>query len=259
MNRWDTVMLIPNSKDGLVIATHIVVVDDDARVRDMVARFLVSEGFRVSAVASGRALFETIRKHSTDLVILDVNLPGEDGVFVARELRAHSRIGIIMLTGRADVVDRVVGLEVGADDYITKPFHLRELVARIKSVLRRLRAANALDMLADADHAPPALKFATWRLDRRSRELTAKDGRIVPLTTGEFDLLQAFVTNPGRVLDRDRLMDLTKGQQWAALDRSIDNKVAILRKKIEANPNKPDLIKSVRGVGYIFTPLVTQD
>jgi two-component system phosphate regulon response regulator OmpR len=233
---------------------RLLVVDDDPGIRRMLARYFEDEGFRVATAESGRAMFASLESQRADLVLLDLVLPGEDGVAIARELRAKSDIGIIMLTGRGDMVDRVVGLEVGADDYMAKPFHLREVLARVKSVLRRLRPAAA---------GPPSpasrLRFAGWCLDRRRRELTAPDGRPVPLTTGEFELLEALATNPGRALDRDRLMDLTKGRDWAAFDRSIDNQVSRLRKKIEPDPRHPTLVKSVRGVGYIFTPEVEED
>ena len=173
---------------------------------------------------------------------------------LAREIRAQlgsSSIGIIMLTGRSDMVDMVVGLEVGADDYIAKPFHLREVLARIKSVLRRLRPV-----------APPSearavegevVRFDGWQLDLGRRQLTAPDGSEIPLTTGEFDLLVTFARHPGRVLNRDQLMDLTRGRQWEAIDRSIDAQVARLRRKIEPDPKNPVLVKSVRGIGYVFT------
>ena len=180
-------------------------------------------------------------------------MPGEDGIAIARDLRARCEIGIVMLTGRGDVVDRVVGLEVGADDYITKPFHLREVLARVKTVLRRLRPSSPPDA-ASADDTPVLLCFEGWVLDLPRRQLTSPAGRPVELTTGDFALLHALATHPGRVLDRDRLMDLVKGREWDVFDRSIDNQVSRLRKKIEADPRRPTLIKSVRGVGYVFTP-----
>ena len=251
-------MAFPASRPGQPAATHILVVDDDPRIRQMLTRYFEDEGFRVRAVESGRAMFDAISREPADLVLLDLVMPGEDGLAVARELRARSEIGIIMLTGRSDIVDRVVGLEVGADDYVAKPFHLREVLARVKSVLRRLRPAVApMQDCASAD-AEGKLRFEGWCLDRQRRELTAPDGRVVPLTTGDFELLEAFATHPARVLNRDRLMDLTKGRDWEAFDRSIDNQVSRLRKKIEADPHNPVLIKSVRGVGYIFTPDVKE-
>ena len=235
-------------------APHVLIVDDDAKIRQMLTRYLTEEGFRVSSAESGAAMRNCLARERIDLALLDLALPGEDGLQLAREIRAQpgsSSIGIIMLTGRSDMVDMVVGLEVGADDYIAKPFHLREVLARIKSVLRRLRPV-----------APPSearavegevVRFDGWQLDLGRRQLTAPDGSEIPLTTGEFDLLVTFARHPGRVLNRDQLMDLTRGRQWEAIDRSIDAQVARLRRKIEPDPKNPVLVKSVRGIGYVFT------
>jgi two-component system phosphate regulon response regulator OmpR len=238
-------------------AQHILVVDDDPRIRQMLSRYLSEEGFQVSAVASGAAMRECLARTRVDLVLLDLVLHGEDGLQLAREIRSQpdtAHIGIIMLTGRADMVDMVVGLEVGADDYIAKPFHLREVLARIKSVLRRLQPATPAEPRPGAQaFTGEVIQFDGWRLDLGRRELKAPDGLEVPLTTGEFDLLVTFATHPGRVLNRDQLMDLTRGRQWEAVDRSIDAQVARLRRKIEPNPRNPTLVKSVRGVGYVFT------
>ena len=180
------------------------------------------------------------------MILLDVVMPGEDGLTLAREIRAKSDVGIIMLTGRDDVLDRIVGLEVGADDYIAKPFHLREVLARVKSVLRRRR------------QMPPAatgevIRFEGWRLDVSRRQLISPKGEDVALTTGEFDLLAALARHPGRVLGREALMDLTRGRNWETFDRTIDAQVARLRKKIEADPKNPTLVKSICNVGYVFT------
>jgi two-component system phosphate regulon response regulator OmpR len=181
-------------------------------------------------------------------VLLDLVLPGEDGMKLAGDLRRRLDIGIIMLTGRGDVVDRIVGLEVGADDYLTKPFHLREVLARIKSVVRRTRASPA-----STTPLPGAvLRFGGWELRLGPRQLIGPDGQEVTLTTGEFNLLAAFAEHPNRTLDRDTLMDLAKGRQWEAFDRSVDSQVARLRKKIEPDPHRPTLIRAVRGVGYLF-------
>jgi two-component system phosphate regulon response regulator OmpR len=232
-------------------APHLLIVDDDAKIRQMLARYLAEEGFRVSTAASAAAMRTSLAQGGIDLVLLDLVLPGADGLALARELRAQpglARTGLIMLTGRSDLVDRVVGLELGADDYMAKPFHLREVLARIKSVLRRLAPG------AGRAGAAETLRFDGWRLDLARRELTAPSGTAVALTTGEFELLATFARHPGRVLDRDRLMDLTRGRQWAAVDRSIDAQVARLRRKIEPDPKHPTLVKSVRGVGYVFTP-----
>lgn len=238
-------------------APHILIVDDDAKIRQMLTRYLTDEGFQVSAAANGEAMRECLAKARIDLVLLDLVLPGEDGFQLAKEVRARPstvRTGIIMLTGRSDMVDMVVGLEVGADDYIAKPFHLREVLARIRSVLRRTQpslSAEPAPMVRQ--EAGEVIRFDGWRLDLGRRELKAPDGSDIALTTGEFELLATFARHPGRVLNRDQLMDLTRGRHWEAVDRSIDAQVARLRRKIEPDPKHPMLVKSVRGVGYVFT------
>jgi two-component system phosphate regulon response regulator OmpR len=187
----------------------------------------------------------------TDLILLDLVMPGEDGLTLAREVRARSQVPIIILSGKGDTIDRVVGLELGADDYIAKPFHLREVLARIKTVLRRAES----DLAREGGSRPSAgdvLTFDGWRLDPARRELRAPDGRLVELTSSEFSLLLVFVRHPQRVLTRDQIMDLTKGHDWSPLDRSIDNQVRRLRRKIEASPEEPRVIKTVRGAGYQF-------
>jgi two-component system OmpR family response regulator len=187
-----------------------------------------------------------------DLVILDLMLPGEDGLTLARGLRSESAIGIIILTGRGETVDRIIGLEMGADDYLPKPFHLRELLARVKSVLRRVQSRTG-------DAPPPTrsrARFAGWSLDLSSRELLSPGGLEVRLTTGEFDLLSAFVNNAGQVLSRDRLLDLARNREAGPFDRTIDVQVGRLRRKLEDDAESPSLIKTVRGTGYIFTPSV---
>jgi DNA-binding response OmpR family regulator len=237
-------------------APHILIVDDEAKIRQMLTRYLTDEGFQVSAAESGSSMREHLARGKVDLILLDLVLPGEDGLQLAREIRAQpgsGTIGIIMLTGRSDMVDMVVGLELGADDYIAKPFHLREVLARIKSVLRRLHPAPSAAPSELQGRAGELVRFDGWQLDLGRRELKAPDGSEIPLTTGEFDLLVTFAQHPGRVLNRDQLMDLTRGRQWEAIDRSIDAQVARLRRKIEPDPKTPTLIKSVRGVGYVFT------
>ena len=230
---------------------HILVVDDDPAVCRMLARYFSDEGFRVTTVENGIAMHECIEREKIDLVLLDLVLPGEDGIQLAKAIRARSDVAIIMLTGRSEMVDRVVGLEVGADDYISKPFHLREVHARVKSVLRRLRPAKQTgEPAAGPDET---IGFDGWRLDVGRRQLTSPAGADVPLTTGEFDLLLAFTRRPGRVLNRDTLMEVTRGRDWEVFDRSIDAQVSRLRKKIERDSGAPILIKSVRGVGYVFT------
>jgi two-component system phosphate regulon response regulator OmpR len=234
---------------------HILVVDDDPRVRQMLSRYLEEEGFDVAQASTGAEMRDALARSRTDLVLLDLVLPGEDGLLLAREIREQSgRIGIIMITGRSDMVDTVVGLEVGADDYIAKPFHLREVLARIKSVLRRLQPPSGEAAPGPGEpHGGEALRFDGWRIDFDRREVRRPDGAEVPLTSGEFDLLAIFARHPGRVLTRDMLMDLTRGRQWEVFDRAIDAQVARLRRKIETDPKAPAIIKSVRGVGYVFS------
>jgi DNA-binding response OmpR family regulator len=233
---------------------HILVVDDDPQIRSMIDRYLEKEGFRVSLAESGAQMDAILDEDPADLVLLDLVLPGEDGLALARRIREKSEIGIIILTGKGEMIDRVVGLEMGADDYVGKPFHLRELLARIKSVLRR-----AATHAAPADPAPAAAsaektsaKFDGWVFDFVKLELTSPKGEPVLLTTGETNLLVAFLKNPNRVLDRDRLLDLIANRGWEPFDRSVDTQVVRLRRKIESNPSSPTLIKTVRGAGYIF-------
>ena len=232
-------------------AAHLLIVDDDPRVRAMLVRYLAGEGFRLSEAGDGAAMRACLARSEIDLVLLDLVLPGEDGLTLAREIRAaNPGTGIVMITGRNDVIDRVAGLEVGADDYIAKPFHLREILARIRSVLRRRQPQST--PAASAEPAGETLRFEGWLVEPGKRRVVGPDGVAVPLTTGEFDLLLAFATHAGRVLERDRLLDLVKGREWAAYDRSIDQQVARLRRKIEPDPSNPSLIRSVRGVGYLF-------
>lgn len=230
-------------------ANHILVVDDDAEIRDLLKRFLAKAGFRVSAVGDGGRMRAAMNETKFDLVVLDVMLPGDDGLSLCRRIRAESAIPIIMLTAMGDDTDRIVGLEMGADDYLSKPFNPRELLARIKAILRRSGhgAAQGRGSL---------LEFEGWRLDLAKRELTAPDGRLVDLTGGEFDLLVSFVEHPQRTLSRDQLLDLTRGRSSAPFDRSVDIQVSRLRQKIEADAKDPKLIKTVRGIGYIFSTRV---
>lgn len=229
---------------------HILVVDDDARIRQMLIRYFEDEGYRVSAAADGRAMRDVLQQRPmVDIVLLDLVLPGgEDGLMLAREIRSRSDLPIIMLTGRDDVVDRIVGLEVGADDYIAKPFHLREVLARVRTVLRRRRPAEP-----DQPESGSIIRFDGWELDPERRQLTTSAGVEVALTTGEFDILVVLAKHPGRVFSRETLMDLTRGRRQEAFDRTIDAQIARLRKKIEPSPAFPTLVKSVRGVGYVFT------
>ena len=232
---------------------HVLIVDDEPRTRNMLRRYLVEEGFKVSDAGDGAGMRAVLAREVIHLVLLDLMIPGEDGLCLARYIRQHSQIPIIMLTGKGDLIDRVVGLETGADDYIPKPFELREVLARIRTVMRRAgpRAAPAAPVPSEV------LVFEGWRLDVLRRELRRQTGDLVPLTTGEFELLCAFARHPNRVLNRDQLIDLVKGREWAAYDRGVDTQVMRLRKKIEAHPNNPSLIKTVRGSGYVFAAAVT--
>lgn len=239
--------------------THILIVDDDRRIRDMLCRYLEQEGFAVTGVENGDAMRLHISGNRVDLVLLDLVLPGEDGLSLSRELRAKSEVPIIMVTGKGEPFDRVVGLEVGADDYITKPFHLREVLARIRSVLRRSGMQKQVvpeQQGDDGSDDDERVWFSGWQLDLLGRTLLAPDNSSVPLTTGEFNLLSAFVKRPNRPLNRDQLMDLTKSRDWSPYDRSIDTQIGRLRKKLEADPKDPQLIKTVRGVGYVFAAKV---
>lgn len=239
---------------------HILVVDDEPRIRAMLSRYLSDEGFRVSAASDGVAMREILDRDPVDLVLLDLVMPGEDGLSLARHIRQRSDVPVIMLTGKGELIDRVVGLEAGADDYIAKPFHLREVLARIRTVMRRVHpqpASSAAQVAPSKQPAGDTLVFQDWRFDLLKRELRRPDGNLVPLTAGEFDLLRVFASNPNRVLDRDHLMTLVKGRDWAAFDRAIDTQVVRLRRKIEPDPHNPQLIKTVRGAGYIFAAAVT--
>jgi len=238
---------------------HILVVDDERRIRTMLSRYLSDEGFRVSEASDGAAMRLVLERDTVDLVLLDLVMPGEDGLSLARYIRQRSDIPVIMLTGKGELIDRVVGLEAGADDYIAKPFHLREVLARIRTVMRRVHpqpASASLQAPPSKEAAGDTLVFQGWKFDLLKRELRRPDGDPVPLTASEFDLLRVFARNPNRVLDRDHLMNLVKGRDWAAFDRAIDTQVVRLRKKIEPDPQNPQLIKTVRGAGYIFAASV---
>ncbi len=233
---------------------HIVVVDDDPLIRDLVDDYLTSEGYRVSKADSGQAMRDVLAADPADLIILDLSMPGEHGFSLVAELRKQSDVGIIIMTASESEVDQVVGLELGADDYVSKPTDLRQLLARVRSVLRRAKATSDTGV---ASAGGDFVTFDGWRLDRVARRLFAPDGAEVSLTTIEFDLLTAFIDNANRVLNRDQLLDKTHDREWSPFDRSIDNSVSRLRHKIEADPKKAQLIKTVRGVGYVFTAKVT--
>lgn len=237
----------------------VLVVDDDKKVRNLLRNVLEGEGFSVVEAETSAQVMDCIAKSVPCLVTLDVHLGSENGIEVAREIRHISQVPIIMVTGKDDVIDRVVGLEVGADDYITKPFHVREVVARIRSVLRRSEfteqakdaASVAVQALAD-DSQSVQYKFDGMTAIPDQLELLDRNGVSCGLTSGDFKLLSVFLVRPKRVLSRDQLMDLTGGTEWHPLDRAIDNQIARLRKKIERDPSEPKLIKTVRGIGYTF-------
>lgn len=233
---------------------HIALVDDAPDITELLTHYLREQGgYRVTALHSGRALMALMPVDPPALVLLDLGLPGEDGFAIARQLREHWSCGLVIVTGRGDAVDKVVGLEVGADDYITKPFDMRELLARVKAVLRRLAPRAETAAASAAAPTSETLRFSHWQIDLAARRLTGPDGE-VPLTTGEFELLQVFVKHPGRVLSRDFLLEQTRGREAAPFDRTIDVQVGRLRKKIEADAENPQIIKSVRGAGYVFVP-----
>ena len=239
-------------------AVHIAIVDDEVDITQLLANYLQSHGFRVTQLHDGRALMRLMPSDPPALVLLDLGLPGEDGFSIARQLREHWRCGLVIVTGRGDPVDKVVGLEVGADDYVTKPFDLRELVARVKAVLRRVVPAEALAIAPGLRVAPAeALCFAGWSLDLAARRLASPDGVEVVLTSGEFDLLSAFAKHPGRVLSRDFLLGQTRGREAGPFDRTVDVQVGRLRKKLGDDGDDPKLIKSVRSAGYVFVPAVS--
>lgn len=226
----------------------ILVVDDDADLRWMVNKYLSKYDFAVTLAEDGNKMREALERETFDLAILDVNLPGEDGLSLARYLRSNYQIGIIMLSAAAEVLDRIVGLEMGADDYVTKPFEPRELLARVKSVLRRAQNSES----ADNQKAGNRVQFGEFSLDLESHQLLDKDNQPISLTSMEFDLLKAFADNPNKVLNRDQLLSLSHNRDWDPFDRSIDIRITRLRRKIETHPSKPQIIKTVRGVGYIF-------
>jgi two-component system OmpR family response regulator len=234
---------------------HILVVDDHREIRELVSRALVKEGFRVSVAADGKAMRKVLQDGRVDLILLDLMLPGEDGLSLCRAVRERSAVPIIMVTAKGEEVDRVIGLELGADDYLPKPFGSRELIARIRAVLRRTRMGGG----ATERPAARLYRFDRWTLNTESRELLRDDGVGVPLSTGEYDLLVALVDRPQRVLNRDQLLDLARGRAAGALDRSIDTQISRLRKKIEQDPGDPKIIKTVWGGGYVFSAAVKRE
>lgn len=248
-------LIILFKKAGMMTNAVILVVDDDPKIRTLLRRCLEGEGYGVQEAANKAEALAAVATKSIDLITLDLNLGADDGIDIAQHIRHKSQVPIIMVTAKTDVIDRVVGLEIGADDYIIKPFHLREVIARIKSVLRRTQNTPTPTEGASISQ--------TWQFDGLLATpdqmlLTDRDGQAVALTSGEFKLLHVFLTHPKRVLSREQLMDLINGQGYAPLDRTIDNQIARLRKKIELNPAHPKLISTIRGVGYSLTCDVVQ-
>jgi two-component system, OmpR family, response regulator len=232
------------------MATRLLVVDDDPAIREMLSEYLSNHGYEVALADGGAAMRAELERAKPALVLLDVGLPGEDGLTLARYVRERYDVGIIMVTGADDVVDRVAGLEVGADDYVAKPFDPRELRARVKSVLRRLESKGSERMTAAAE----VVLIGACQLNLRSRQLSDAKGREVPLTAMEFELLKTFLDHPNQVLSRDRLLTLTRNREWEPFDRSIDIRIARLRRKVEDDPDRPRAIRTVRGAGYMYVP-----
>jgi DNA-binding response OmpR family regulator len=235
--------------DQGLISSHIVAVDDDSDVRELIRACLEPEGYRISEATSEAELLHILQREPVDLITLDLKLKHEDGLAIARSIRQRYNVPIIMITGKGEPLDRVVGLELGADDYISKPFHVREVLARVRSVLRRNSAGPArVDGLPVQKYI-----FGGWALDCQTRELQSPGGLKLRLTTSEFELLEAFLANPNRVLTRENIMDLTKGTSWFGNDRLIDNQVGRLKRKMSSVDDAEGIIQSVRGMGYIFT------
>ena len=238
----------------------VLIVEDDPDIRQMIAEYLAGHGYDVAQAADGDAMRGQLARQVPQVVLLDLNLKGENGLTLARYLRERYALGIIMVTAASDVVDRIVGLEVGADDYIAKPFDPRELMARVRSVMRRVQSAAPAPVAADASAAtgPPAaadrIVMGACTLDVAGHRLFAADGGEIPVTSMEFDLLRAFVEHPNRVLSRDQLLTLTRNREWEPFDRSIDIRVARLRRKIEPDPQRPRYLKTVRNAGYMYVP-----
>ena len=235
-------------------APRVLIVDDDPDLCDLLSEYLAANGLTVAAAGDGAAMRQAMARQMPDVVVLDLMLPGEDGLSLARELRARSEVGILMLSARGEEMDRVIGLEVGADDYVAKPFSPRELLARVRALLRRTRAATTA---ATPVAIPERYCFGPFALDIAAHRLL-RDGLEVHITTAEFELLRVFVEQPNRVLNRDDIIDLLKGYDRDPFDRTVDIRVTRLRRRIEANPSHPTYIRTVRGEGYLFTPLGAQ-
>jgi two-component system OmpR family response regulator len=239
--------------DPMADTPHLLLVDDERSIREPLAKYLEKQGFRVTQAGDAEAARTRLAAYAIDLVILDIMMPGEDGLSLTRHIRETSELPVILLTARSEETDRIVGLEMRADDYVVKPFSPRELAARVKVILRRVASGSR-------QHAPEtgSYGFAGWVLKTGERSLVDREGVSVPLSTGEYNLLLALVQRPRQVLTRDQLLDLTQGREAAAFDRAIDNQISRLRKKIETDPKNPDLIKTVWGGGYTLAAEVTR-
>ncbi len=235
------------------VQPHIVALDDDADIRKVLFEYLGGQNFRVSAVARGPEMLSILEREPVDLLLIDLKLPGENGLELARHVRESSRVPIMILSGQSDEADRVMGLELAADDYMTKPFSPRELLARIRALLRRVQAGN---IAGQPDEHVRAYRFAGWELNTRLRRLKAADGRLIALTNSEFSLLCAFLTSPQRVLTRDQLLERSRLHSLEVYDRSIDVTILRLRRKIETDPSNPSMLTTERGAGYIFNSAV---
>lgn len=231
---------------------HLLVVDDDREIRRLLDEYLTQSGYRVTGVGDGRSMRRALDEHRIDLVVLDLMLPGEDGLSLCRSLRAQSNIPVLMLTARGSEIDRIVGLEMGADDYLAKPFNPRELLARVKSILRRAKSLPHRQVAADVSR----LRFGEWTLDVATRNIKAADGLVVPLSGAEFRLLSIFLEHPQVVLSRDQLLELVSGRETIPFDRSIDVLIGRLRKRLNDDGKEPTLIKTVRGAGYVLAARV---
>jgi two-component system phosphate regulon response regulator OmpR len=250
-------LLSPDAAGGMIMTepVQILVVDDDADVREMLTDYLSGQGYRVLTADSGRVLRALLEEQAPHVVLLDVHMPGEDGLSLARYVRERFDIGIVMVSGAGSSVDRTIGLEIGADDYVSKPFDPRELLARIKSVLRRYqRAAPAAAPPSDVP-ANRHVQIGPCTLDLDARQMRGRDGAEIPLTSAEFELLKVLAERPNRPLTRDQILSLTQNRDWDPFDRSIDIRIARLRRKIEPETDKPRVIRTVRGVGYMYVPL----
>ena len=236
---------------------HVLVLEDEPATRALLASLLEAEGYRVTPAELGAQALDLVAHYNFDLILLDLNLPDEDGLFIARELRAKSDVGIIILTSRKEDIDRVIGLEMGADDYVTKPFFPRELIARVKNLLRRLAPSRGTRREAGAGRE--VRRFDGWVMDLAKRSLANAQGREISLTRAEFDLLTALVNSAGRVLSRDQLLDAIGSQFWTPVDRTIDVLVSRLRRKMEIDPKSPTIILTSHGYGYKFAPSVTTE